>query len=169
MDERTVLIVTAVRSCNGCQANTGSAHPTWLMSWALVTRAGGLLVLAASLTLSLSPRRLEEWTVREKVFSDCSPSTVKCGSLLVMFRILGPAPAPVLKTFRVNTWVKPPSNPGWQETRNDEWVWFETEQFATGSGLPVMVRETLNLVTGERKLIDTSHWSVSVQIKSLIG
>mgnify|MGYP007045435492 CR=1 FL=1 len=73
------------------------------MSWALVTRAGGLLVLAASLTLSLSPRRLEECTVSENIFSDCSLSTVKCGSLLVMFRILGPAPAPVLKTFSVNT------------------------------------------------------------------
>ena len=73
------------------------------MSWALVTRAGGLLVLAASLTLSLSPRRLEECTVSENIFSDCSLSTWKFGSLLVMFRILGPAPAPVLKTFRVNT------------------------------------------------------------------
>ena len=45
----------------------------------------------------------------------------------------------------------------------------ETEQFATGSGLPVMVRETLNVGAGEKELIDTSHWSVSVQIKSLIG
>ncbi len=169
-DERlaTMQLLNTFKTMLG-QFTPGPPSLTWLMSWVLVTRAGGLSVLATSLALSLSPRRLEECTVSENVFSDCSPSTWKFGCLPVMFRILGPAPAPVLKTFSVNTWVKPPSNPGWQETKNEEWVWFETEQFTTGSGLPVMVRETLTSGNRETKLIDASHWSVSVQIKSLIG